>query len=432
MVRVADDALCDDKAGCAGQIHFTAAPGEANAVTVESPPGGGAVIRDDGATLTVGTGCVSEDVHQARCSDPQCPVCAIHFSSVDTGDRDDKVDVRSGVATVHAGLGDDDVALAGGSADGGGGRDRLSAGYVSGFPTILSDGDVGSRDRPFDSDVFAATRCAPTGPDVSAAGALGLGVTVSYVKRTSPVTVDLSTGTAGQRGEHDRLEGCITNANGGSGPDRLIGNRDPNTLWGGPGNDSLVGGGGSDNLIGQEGADRLSGGSGDDELWAPDGDPSGIPFDDDRARDIIRCGPGQDLADYVRSDWIAADCETVALTWKAGDGNLEEFGRALSLHLPLRSLHQPITRLFAPCRGRQAGALVARTTRALGVAGAGALIASGPCRVPNGGRTRGEMILRPNRLGRRLLARRHRLDVVIFARIRGREKAKFFTTLTVD
>jgi Ca2+-binding RTX toxin-like protein len=79
---------------------------------------------------------------------------------------------------------------------------------------------------------------------------------------STPVTVDLATGTA-SGSSIDTLAG-IENVTGSSGADVLKGDANRNVLRGGAGKDRLVGAGGDDELLGQTGADTVLGGSGND------------------------------------------------------------------------------------------------------------------------------------------------------------------------
>jgi hypothetical protein len=94
---------------------------------------------------------------------------------------------------------------------------------------------------------------------------------------------------------------------GAEGSDRLTGSPGSDWLTGGPGNDVLVGGAGDDMLsdgdqgTGQpSGSDDLNGGAGQDTISARDG-----------FRDVITCGPGNDIVGADSLDVVAADCETV-------------------------------------------------------------------------------------------------------------------------
>jgi Tol biopolymer transport system component len=87
---------------------------------------------------------------------------------------------------------------------------------------------------------------------------------------------------------------------GGAGRDVLLGYERPDFLQGGAGRDTLFGGPGDDRLYGGPGADRILGGPNWDAIYARDG-----------ARDVVRCGTGQDAVRADRGDRIARDCELV-------------------------------------------------------------------------------------------------------------------------
>jgi hypothetical protein len=99
---------------------------------------------------------------------------------------------------------------------------------------------------------------------------------------------------------------------GGRGEDVLVGGRFRDGLDGGPGPDLLVGGRRFDELSGGRGPDQIVGGFGPDAIFAGPGD--------DRVRatdpkgDLIRCGPGRDVA-YVGSRDETTGCERVVLGW---------------------------------------------------------------------------------------------------------------------
>jgi Tol biopolymer transport system component len=107
---------------------------------------------------------------------------------------------------------------------------------------------------------------------------------------------------------NDRLFGGAGDdrAFGQAGNDRLLGERGNDRLDGGPGNDLLDGGAGADRLTDTRGRDRFAGGSGADRISARD-----RPRADRRRADVVRCGPGRDVAFVDRADRVARDCEQV-------------------------------------------------------------------------------------------------------------------------
>jgi hypothetical protein len=95
------------------------------------------------------------------------------------------------------------------------------------------------------------------------------------------------------RGGNDRLRGKGGKdiVIGGPGHDRLDGGRGADKLSGGSGRDVVRGRSGRDRLRGGRGRDRLSGNGGRDRLEARD-----------RSRDIVKGGPGHDVARVDRRD----------------------------------------------------------------------------------------------------------------------------------
>lgn len=149
---------------------------------------------------------------------------------------------------------------------------------------------------------------------------------------------DRLTGTAGRdvlegRAGDDRVAGLAGNdvlygddgtdvVVGGLGNDELSGGRGGDRLSGGPGKDSLNGdagrdvlrgGGGADYLADYDDGDLLLGGRGDDRAAILSEDPGTkaytrlhlgpgddeVVVNDDQQPDLVDCGPGQDVAEWV-------------------------------------------------------------------------------------------------------------------------------------
>jgi Ca2+-binding RTX toxin-like protein len=223
-----------------GNIIFSAAPGEANRVTVRPVPGAGGTVevREAGATLAAGDRCMLTQPGVAVC-DPSAQFISV---MVDAGDGDDQVRVEDLYAIIDGGSSDDRLiggcqitgddgndtlvacantlsslghrllggtgndSIQGGDAaetiDGGGGQDVLRRG---GGNDDLSDGDA--RARAIGADVIDGG----AGSD-----------TVEYGDRSRSITVDLSRsdvpqGTAADRDTVREVE------NVGSGNDVLLG-----------------------------------------------------------------------------------------------------------------------------------------------------------------------------------------------------------------
>lgn len=93
-----------------------------------------------------------------------------------------------------------------------------------------------------------------------------------------------------------------------AGDDCMFGKGAGDTLGGGTGDDRLEGAFGDDRLRGQSGNDRLVGGLGKDLLEGGSGKDSIEAVD--RARDVVRCGPGRDRARVDAVDSVKG-CERV-------------------------------------------------------------------------------------------------------------------------
>ena len=263
---------------------YTAAPGERNQLSAEPASDLSLIIRDAGAAITPGNGCV------AIAGGVQCTAGSF------------------GAPWLVASLGDgDDVSTANGDIDGGVGDDQLSgSGYLTGGPgddvltatgqaTVLIDAD-GSQPG---HDVYR-----------------GYGGTfLSYRDRPGPVRVDLR---PGHRSE-DQIIG-LSNVTGGDGDDIIYGDDNADTIDGGPGADRIYGLGGNDQLSG--GGDIVDGGEGDDYL------------EGSSSTGLLRCGAGHDEVN-PRQDRIE-DCESLG----AQDGSQGE------LHSTLASVYGSILDLY--------------------------------------------------------------------------------------
>jgi Ca2+-binding RTX toxin-like protein len=154
------------------------------------------------------------------------------------------------------------------------------------------------------NDRFSSTFRRPT----TVSGGAGSD-TADYSARSAAVRVTLD-GVAddGQASDGDNILADVENVSGGWGDDTLRGSSADNALHGGIGNDGLIGSAGNDHLRGSAGNDVLDGeaaaemaghdylnaGGGDDKIYARDG-----------YHDHIDCGSGIDMVwadpgDYLR------------------------------------------------------------------------------------------------------------------------------------
>jgi hypothetical protein len=268
------------------RVIFFADPGETNHVTV-TVDSTGITLRDTGAPVTPGEGCVAVDPNKVFCA--KTPEPKGHQSvTLVLKDRDD----YGRLVGYYPGSfleGDEGAdTLIGGSAD----------------DSIYGDDD--SVVGPEGDDVLRGN----SGPDHLQGGRGtdvidgGGGIDVSdYRDHLDAVTVDLD-GVAddGSPGENDDLRN-IENVWGGLGDDTIVGDDGDNQLWGKDGADVINGGPGDDSISGLEGPDRLDGGRGADHVrGGPHLDTVlGGPGDDlvvgGGKADVLDGGPGDDRMD---------------------------------------------------------------------------------------------------------------------------------------
>jgi Tol biopolymer transport system component len=203
--------------------------------------------------------------------------------------------------------------------------------FASNSPNLTPD-DPDTILDVFARDVPSAPPAPATGPDGSpAAGRPQPGCPLRGLQIVGTPRADRRSGTAGTDvmfglagndalgalagpdcvfggNGNDRLSGGTGNdlLFGERGNDRLLGEGGSDRLSGGPGNDLLNGGPGTDSLTDARGRDRFTGGTGPDRVNARDLTPA-----DRRRADVVRCGPGRDVAVVDRADRVARDCERV-------------------------------------------------------------------------------------------------------------------------
>ncbi|MFD9076797.1 calcium-binding protein [Streptomyces lasiicapitis] len=220
------------------KVHYTAAAGQANDVTITykfrddgSHSGLYDFTLDDRVPLTAGAGCAHPDRADRTkvvCTVPPPGDSASDLEKLiaDTGDGNDRITVDPGnnaYLTLHGGKGDDTL-------------------KANGYVTI--HGDAGA-DRT-----------------TGGGGAWGEG----------------AFGGAGD----DTMTGCASACDGGTGNDTLTGTDRPNSLAGGDGNDTVRGKAGKDDIRGGRGDDKLYGDRSDDTVFGNSGN------------DLLRGGAGND------------------------------------------------------------------------------------------------------------------------------------------
>ena len=318
-----------------GKLEFRADSGEANEVTF-SRSLDVLLVRDAGAPLAPGAGCVARAVDEAECAVWRV---TIHAS---LADGDDRARVSTATPAVLAGGegsdtllgGEGNDVLAGGQGEdvlrGGVGDDRLSGGAGA---DLLSGGRGSVEDVIFGGDqgLDAGGGIFVGGCAIEYEGETAHDL-VSYVGRVAPVSVTLD-GVAndGTPGEGDNVlpdvewllggragDRVVASAGlvfftGFGGPDTFLGGAGVNLFLGlggddrfaggggndcaagGPGDDRLAGEAGHDLLVGGSGVDALSGGAGSDGFLARDGNG-----------ELLRGGLGRDRALVDKVDRLSS------------------------------------------------------------------------------------------------------------------------------
>lgn len=284
------------------RFTLTTAPGERNDIDLTVIPGTGARLTDTAAGVVAGPGCVV-NAAELRCDLPAGDSSEAHLpASIDLGDGDDRVRLRTSLNYSSHVPGDPATLVV----HGGPGADDLDVGVDDYIPyQPMADGGPGA-------DVIRAR-------------------TVSYADRTAPVSVaDDGLANDGEPGEGDDVRATASARDpalksalqviGGRGDDHLTGD----VVEGGDGNDRIAaswradGGAGNDvlsvvpgglfgpvELKGSDGDDRLIGGAGDDLLTGGPGS------------DVVRGGDGRDgLGDF----WATPRPVRITLDDRPGDG----------------------------------------------------------------------------------------------------------------
>jgi hypothetical protein len=270
MTLAATSARAAQVSKSGSQIHYAAAAGETNTLTVSTDAFNN--IFTDSAGVTAGSGCVADpaDPHVAR-----CPKAGTTVIVMDLEDMDDEVTVTG-------------VDFIGLLERGGQGADTLRGSDGSATSTLIG-GDG--------TDSYAAP-----GPQFDA---------VSYSDKTTPLIASLNDETDDPDGE-----------NVPSTVDALAGGPEADTLTGSAGPEYLIGGGGADDLHGLGGFDILQGDAGDDAL---NGDAGTDTLQGGPGNDALNGGANLDTASY--SDRQAGPVH-VTLDDQANDGIGDETDNA--------------------------------------------------------------------------------------------------------
>jgi hypothetical protein len=112
---------------------------------------------------------------------------------------------------------------------------------------------------------------------------------------------------------HDRLGGKDGDdeIRGLGGPDEIDGGPGDDVIYGGPGKNDSHGGAGNDVIYGGPGSDYLVDGFGEDVLYGGKGNDAleGVDEFGPPMRDELYCGPGKDVYDARKLDYVDSSCE---------------------------------------------------------------------------------------------------------------------------
>ncbi len=293
-------------------FSYIAAPGETNQVEA-SLLAGTVTIRDTGASITAGDGCVSVDAHEVTCAvgihdqlgvalDDLGDSLILEGDGVDWDVRggdgaDTLVDsCPTGCGFLFGGPGND--TLQGRGISGGGGDDTLTG-------SLKGDSIGGGSGNDTLSGAAGNDMLLPAAGDDTVDGGLGRDTVWFAARPPIGITADLRTGVATGDGT-DTLTG-VESLIGSSRDDHFSGDWHANSFDGQGGGDVLIGRGGADNLDGNccsGGNDRLYGGPGRDRLW---GGPGNDLLQGGRGVDRLRGQNGNDrlrAKDGLRDDVV--------------------------------------------------------------------------------------------------------------------------------
>jgi hypothetical protein len=301
-----------------GDLHYTAAAGEANNVSFSRVSGDTFRVTELGTTIAAGSGCDQVNPNVVTCTTGAGrPIIANLGDQDDVAtsrtsrtvqlfgeDGNDRLTGASGRDILDGGVGDD-VLTGGSSLDrllgragndqlfGGSGGDRLDGGDGN---DLLDGGSGNDNEMGRAGDDTLGELSAPNGAD-SLDGGSG-NDTVDYSARMAPVNVvidDIAADGDRRTSERDNVRSTIERVVGGAGSDLLTG-RDG-------GDDTLAGGAGDDVIDPRRGRDHVDGGPGIDQITLRD-----------LSRDDVVCGDGVDSVAADMRDTVAPDCEKARRT----------------------------------------------------------------------------------------------------------------------
>jgi Ca2+-binding RTX toxin-like protein len=318
-------------------VHFAAAAGETNAVSIVAAEPAAIeeegvttvlIVRDTGAPLSAGAGCTALAADTASCSVHGWQRQAVEYCGHDcyiqipgtAWQREERIELGDGNDSFVSSLGGSYERSWPTEVSGGSGDDSITTGSGA---DVITPGSGDDFVQPGEGDNKVIAEPTPDGNDTLNLGERSKNA-LDYSARSE--SLHLAKQVIGAAGEADRIgvtETAIVKVIGGSGDDEfhgdgdnldggpeddtLIGTPDAEVISGGNGDDKIRGGAGGDTLYGGQGSDLVKGGAGNDlieefEDRGPNG-PGGRPRrGNDRlyggeGNDVMRAGPGADVVE---------------------------------------------------------------------------------------------------------------------------------------
>jgi Ca2+-binding RTX toxin-like protein len=318
-------------------VHFAAAAGETNAVSIVAAEPAAIeeegvttvlIVRDTGAPLSAGAGCTALAADTASCSlhgwhRQDAEYCGHDCYNPIPGtawQREERIELGDGNDSFVSSLGGTYERSWPTEVNGGSGNDSITTGSGA---DVITPGSGDDFVQPGEGSNKVIADPTPDGNDTLNLGEHSKNV-LDYSARTQ--SLHLAKQVIGAAGEADRIgvtETAIVKVIGGSGDDEfhgdgdqlyggpgddnLIGTPDAEVISGGPGDDTIRGGAGDDALYGGNGSDLVKGGGGNDRIEEFEGrrpnGPGGRPRSGNdriyggKGNDFMLAGPGDDVVD---------------------------------------------------------------------------------------------------------------------------------------
>jgi len=315
-------------------LHYTAAGGEANRLTIGVNGAGDRIVYTETGGVLISEAeadCDGNGTTVVSCKIVHDAMAPVFAAGATLGDMDDTGSASfppgSDLQTSLNGEAGADMldasGAAEGSVEGGDGTDRLTAARLRSFLVGGNQSDVLIGGPAGSTNTYGFLAADDGADDIQ--GGPGLDVLV-YEERTAVLQLSADgTPDDGEAGEGDNISTAVEALEGGKGNDVLRASPVVDgSLSGYEGNDQLFGGPGDDVVFGGEGNDSMDGGAGDDLAASDDRGRLSIgggPTSDAGADSFVG-GPGFDTIDYTgRSAAVTASKNGQADDGEAGEGD---------------------------------------------------------------------------------------------------------------